>query len=569
MIIVAGGGYYIYKNVTKIPAVTRYVTAAAAKGTISVSVSASGQVASTNQVDIKPNASGTITSLNTTVGQKVKAGQLLATIDNRAASRAVSDAQTSLETAQLNLQKALEPADSLTLLQQENSLLSARNSKTKAEADLIKAYDDGFSSVTSAFLDLPAIMTGLQDILMGNSANSSQSNMDFYADSAKVFDAQAISYRDDAYNSYQKARTNYDNNFNDYKIASRTSSQETNIALLAETYETALSISAAVKDTNNLIQFYADKMTEHNLRTIALANTQITSLGGYTNKSSSIISNLYSARRTIDTTKQSIDDYARSIAEKEASLKKTKDGTDALDIRSLQITIDQRKNALADAKDKLADYSVRAPFDGVIAAADAKKGDTASSGTIIATLLANQQVADVSLNEIDAAKIKVGQKATLAFDAIEDLIITGEVSSIDLIGTVSQGVVSYNVKIVFDTQDERIKSGMSVTAAIITNTKVDVLAVPNAAVKSQGTQSYVQVLVNGQPERKTVTTGVANDNETEIVSGINEGDEVVTQTITTSGAASSNTNTARSATSAIPGLGGGSTRMQTGGFGGR
>ena len=57
VIAAAVGGYYIYKNATKVPVTTRYVTAAAAKGTISVSVSGTGQVASTSQVDLKPQAS--------------------------------------------------------------------------------------------------------------------------------------------------------------------------------------------------------------------------------------------------------------------------------------------------------------------------------------------------------------------------------------------------------------------------------------------------------------------------------------------------------------------------------
>ena len=105
------------------------------------------------------------------------------------------------------------------------------------------------------------------------------------------------------------------------------------------------------------------------------------------------------------------------------------------------------------------------------------------------------------------AKVKVGQKVTLTFDAIEDLSITGEVAEIDTLGTVSQGVVNYAVKIVFDTQDERVKSGMSVSAAIITDVKQDVLLVPNAAVKSNDEQ-YVEVLENNIPRNQTVETGL-------------------------------------------------------------
>ena len=75
IIAAAVGGYYIYKNATKVPVTTRYVTAAATKGTISVSVSGTGQVASTSQVDIKPQASGQLLSLPIKVGQKVAAGE--------------------------------------------------------------------------------------------------------------------------------------------------------------------------------------------------------------------------------------------------------------------------------------------------------------------------------------------------------------------------------------------------------------------------------------------------------------------------------------------------------------
>ncbi|MDD5433706.1 MAG: hypothetical protein PHE77_03610, partial [Candidatus Pacebacteria bacterium] len=61
-------------------------------------------------------------------------------------------------------------------------------------------------------------------------------------------------------------------------------------------------------------------------------------------------------------------------------------------------------------------------------------------------------MAEISLNEVDVAKVKIGQRAIITFDAIDELEITGKVEDVDTIGTVSQGVVSYNVKIIFDTQ---------------------------------------------------------------------------------------------------------------------
>ncbi len=233
------------------------------------------------------------------------------------------------------------------------------------------------------------------------------------------------------------------------------------------------------------------------------------------------------------------------------------------------LILKQKENALLDAKEKLADYSIRAPFDGIVSKVDIKKGDSASTGTAAATMITDQQIAQVSLNEVDAAKVKVGQKATLTFDAVDGLSITGEVFEVDTIGTVSQGVVSYNIKIGFDTQDARVKAGMSVSAAIIIDIKTDVLAVPNSAVKSQNNQNYVEILnlsdqttvagasqveAKTAPKQQAIEIGLANDTSTEIISGLKQGDNVVTQTIspTTTTSASSASSGLR-----IPGLTGG------------
>ena len=137
---------------------------------------------------------------------------------------------------------------------------------------------------------------------------------------------------------------------------------------------------------------------------------------------------------------------------------------------------------------------------------------------------------------------------------------------IDSVGIESQGVVTYNVKISFVTQDESIKAGMSATGDIITETKQNVLVVPNSAVKSlpalpagreqagQNGRSYVEMFDEGlslpesgvvgvisktPPNKVQVEVGITNDSHSEIISGIKEGDEVVTRTI--SGTATSTT----------------------------
>ena len=561
VIAAAVGGYYIYKNATKAPVTTRYVTAAAAKGTVSVSVSGTGQVASSNQVNINPQVGSTITSLPITVGQKVAAGDVIARLDQTNLQQTLRNDQASLDSAKLSLQKLQEPATALTLLQAQNALAQAQTSKQNAQTDLANAYVSGSTAVTNAFLDLPNIMTGLQDVLMGSEASRNQQNLDFYANSIRPYNTSSDDFRNKAFNSYQTAVTAYNKNFSDFKNITSASTNDQITSIINETSTTAVAIAEAIKDSASLVQLYNDMLTQNNVKPIALSTTQLNQLNNFTSTINSHLSSLSSVQQTILSSQNTITTSQQSIAEKQATIAQLAAGPDPLDIKSSQLNIEKAQNALLNDQQTLSYYTVRAPFAGSIAVLPVSLGQQVSSGTTLVTLIADQQVANVSLNETDVAKIKIGQKATLAFDAIDNLIITGEVSSIDLIGTVSQGVVSYNVKIVFDTQDDRIKAGMSVSAAIITNTDVDVLYVPNAAVKTQGTQAYVQVLKNGQPVRTNVVAGLANDTDTEITSGLNEGDEVVTQTIVSSAAKA----TTASATSV---LGGSALRGVAGGGGG-
>ena len=99
-------------------------------------------------------------------------------------------------------------------------------------------------------------------------------------------------------------------------------------------------------------------------------------------------------------------------------------------------------------------------------------------------------------------------------------------------GAVSQGVVSYGVKIAFDIEDERVKPGMSVTVDIITDAKQDVLVLPNSAIKFQKNSYYVELVeLSEEIKLQPIETGLSNDLYTEIVSGLKEGDIVVTSTI--------------------------------------
>ncbi len=186
-------------------------------------------------------------------------------------------------------------------------------------------------------------------------------------------------------------------------------------------------------------------------------------------------------------------------------------------------------------------------------------------------MVTQNQFADITLNEVDAAKVAVGNPATLTFAAVPGLTIAGTVADISPLGTVSQGGVSYTVKIGFATQDSRIKPGMSVAANMVRSVRQNVLVVPSAAVHSapDGT-SYVLafdpplatstsgtqgILTTQTPMQVQVTVGLTNKTQAEITAGLSAGQQIVNRTIM--GTATAATTPAASGTGGRGGFGGG------------
>ncbi|MDR3558897.1 MAG: efflux RND transporter periplasmic adaptor subunit [Candidatus Pacebacteria bacterium] len=226
---------------------------------------------------------------------------------------------------------------------------------------------------------------------------------------------------------------------------------------------------------------------------------------------------------------------------------------------------------LAYAQQQAAKRNVTSPINGTVNVVNVKNGDDLSritgsgSNAQAAIVIGDMSTlkAQVQVNEVDISNVKIGQPVTLTFDALPGFTATGKVETMDSLGTVSSGVVTFNVTVGFDHLDSKIKPGMSVTAAIITSTQQDVVMVPLGAVKTVNGQSSVTVLKNGQPQQVSVQTGASNDTDIVITSGVSTGDQVVTQTITPGSAATSTTSSSSSGRSggATRGGGGGGLRI--------
>lgn len=140
----------------------------------------------------------------------------------------------------------------------------------------------------------------------------------------------------------------------------------------------------------------------------------------------------------------------------------------------------------------------------------------------------NLPTAIFNLSEIDVTKVKEGQKATLTLDSLPGATFTGTVTGINRSGMITSNVTNYPMIIQFDTSPDNVLPNMSVSASIITQTKDNVLLVPNAAVTTRNGESTIRVQSNGNIQTKTVTLGIVSDSQTEITSGLTEGETVIT-----------------------------------------
>jgi HlyD family secretion protein len=573
LVILLGGGWWTYGVLTSTTGESTYVMGTVGNGTVVASLAESGQLSADQQLNLTSQVSGQVVYVGVKPGQAVKAGTLIAEVDPTTAQQAVTSAQSSLAAAKLALAKLQEPPTQLATTQDQNAVTNAQTSISTTDTN---AHND----ITSAFLDLPNVVTGLQEAVTGYDFTKSQWNADYYLNSISKYNANTQSFRDDAYNSYISAQTTFNTSLSDYRSADLTDPAKVS-KILAEAYSTTQAISDAVKKSTALVQLYEDTLKANGQTPNTVADTQLTTLAGLTSTVNGHLSTLLADQNSLTTDQE-------NITVTQQSLTQLQTGADPLDIQSAQLNVTNAQNSLAAAQGTLAKYYIRAPFDGTVGTVAVNKYDQASGA--IATLITNQQYADLSVNEVDAAKINVGDKATLTFSALSNLTLTGTVAEKNPVGTVTQGVVSYDIRIALDAQNSQIDPGMTLTAKIITKTAPNALIVPSSAIKTQGGQSYVlafnppvpqsnasttgnsanaSITTSVAPQKIPVTVGINDSVNTQIISGLTLGQQIVVRTtavgtVAPTAAASATTRTGGGGFGGGGGAGGGTANVLRG-----
>jgi len=228
-----------------------------------------------------------------------------------------------------------------------------------------------------------------------------------------------------------------------------------------------------------------------------------------------------------------------SLAEAEAALKDSQSqfkrsrelfATKALSeaqLDQLQATLTANEARVAGARSQLNDTIIRAPFAGRVGLRNISVGSYVSPGTVITTLDDSSIIKlDFSVPEVFLSTLQEGLEITARTSAYPETEFKGKVSSIDSrLDPVSRSII---VRARIDNKDGRLKPGMFMTVKLI-RTDVPALMLPEEALVPESDKKFVFVVRDGKAARVEVQTGRRRPGEVEIVSGLDEGDVVVTE----------------------------------------
>lgn len=234
--------------------------------------------------------------------------------------------------------------------------------------------------------------------------------------------------------------------------------------------------------------------------------------------------------------------YAKNfVAKSELDEKYSTYKSDLAQINAARAQINQYQASLKTAMTNLGYTKIIAPVDGTVISREIDLGQPVAASFqapelfTIAQDLTKMQI-EVSVSEADIGKVKEGQEVKYTLDGYPDTDFFGKVTQVRLSPTTVSNVVTYTVIVDVDNEDLKLKPGMTANVSIITNESVDVICVPNIALKftpNTDGQKYknqgIWVLDKNKPKRVDIKIGASDDSSTEIkTTEIAEGDKVIT-----------------------------------------
>ncbi len=459
------------------------------KQDIKQTVLATGQVTSQTDLALAFKTSGIISRVNAQVGDKVKAGAVLAFLDQKDQVARLTQAKGALKQAEANYQKVLDGSSNEEVAVARVTLENAQKTLEDVRRQQQVLVDNAYKALLNSSLEAIPNSSNLNNITLTISGTYTGTEQGTY-----TIMQEGLSF-------YVLGLENRGN----------------------QTINTSVSVPLPLGTRGLYVQFPSTITASNDSWTVKIPNT----------KASGYVTNLNAYESALQTQKAQITSAENNVLSAQANLELKLAKARPAELESAKAQILTAEGQVLAASADLENTIMRAPAEGTITKVDAKPGQLA---TALAALVVLQDIGNLhveaNISEANIAYIKPDQEVELTFDALGvDRKFVGKVQAVDPASTLVSGVVNYKVTISLDKLSE-IKPGMTANISILTGSKQAVLTVPLRAVIVKGNAKYLRIIKDSK--KKTydeilVTTGMEADGGlVEVLEGVNEGQEIVT-----------------------------------------
>lgn len=545
IVVVIGGvaGTLLFQRLNNVP----YELATVKRGDIIQEVSASGKVESPTKIDLHFKNSGKLIAMNAKVGEKITVGRLLAKQDTVQLDAQVSEMQAGIDIQKAKLDQLLSgtsPEDiavaETAVINAETSAINANqtledvkkdleNVKNKTGVDLDNLYDDIRGILNDAYTKADDAVNRQTDDMFDNDLSSNPQLNFFSTDSQAETDSEWE--RIIIGSELKKWKTELDNLSPDYFDLDETLIKAKNHLVIIEDF--LIRLNDAVQGAIGISQITINTYKTN----INTGRTNINTIVSNINNQQQLIAaqkitnqkNIDSAQKDVNTAENNLKTAEGSLKTAQNQLALKKAPVRSSDVAVYRAQINQAEASLQKIQAQRDDLMLFAPYSGVVTSVNGEVGEIVGQDKIIVSF-ATGGALQIKLNVVEDAivDVRLGQEARITFDAMGDQEFYGKVVAIDPAETVVGGAVYYQTTILFNKNDERVRSGMTANVWIKTAVSEDTLFIPESALQYKDGVKIVQVLTSDNVLDREIVAGIKNDiGMVEIISGLSEGEQVL------------------------------------------
>lgn len=508
--------YVYYSTVTA----QKYRTIPVTRGSLINEVSANGNVEASENVYLHFKNTGKVTDIPVKVGDAVKAGDILARQDSKEVNSQSLEllASINFEKARLNQLKAGSSQEEIDIATTNVSNATVVLSEANASLDNLKTR--AVETLKNNFTIIEDIIRNKADQMIANPQSQSPKLIPSSGSTSGIGSEIELSRV-----ALEKMLVTLNARNKTLDETSKLSSEILYHKEQLSTLKVFLDkLSVIVNSPSNRPVYLAQIDWDQWRNTVAQSKASVNTM--YTD--------LTSLQSSLTNGEAAVKRYEGDLKIANDQLRLKKNPTRKTDLAVLEAQYEQSLRTKAKNDSLKQDFVLTAPFAGLITEVNAKEGELSGPSKNFITLLSlNDFQIKINVVENNIAKVKIGQIARVTFDAMKGKEYEATVTAIDPAETVINGTIYYKTTLLLKQAESFIKPGMTANVWIVTDSRDATLLIPAAALMSRSENMYsVMVLDNGSAVEKQVTLGLKDrKGNIEIVSGLNEGDQVIIETL--------------------------------------